>query len=162
MSRTIQYLDRFLKTTDPLCWEQYNIYTVPKLAPYCRFPSTNNFDLPGCEKSTKSQHSIVDKRLSQPFLTKLKSCSAISLWTSKVIVCIWNINAQSLSEDGSDHYHGTKSTILQRIEKMWTPTPPSESSAIIIELNPLFWGNNYSVTFFEFALSLFNDICRIS
>ena len=39
-SRTIQYLHRCLKTKDPLCWEQYNIYIEPKLAPYCRFTTT--------------------------------------------------------------------------------------------------------------------------
>ena len=38
--RTIQYLHGCLKTKDSLCREQYNIYTVPKLAPYRSFPTT--------------------------------------------------------------------------------------------------------------------------
>ena len=41
MSRTIQYLHRCLKTKDPLCWEQYNIYIMPKLCSYRSFPSTD-------------------------------------------------------------------------------------------------------------------------
>ena len=38
--RAIQYLHRCSKTKDPLCWEQYNIYTVLKLCSYWQFPTT--------------------------------------------------------------------------------------------------------------------------
>ena len=41
VSRTIQYLHRCLKTIDPLCREQYNIFTLPKLLPYRQFPTTD-------------------------------------------------------------------------------------------------------------------------
>ena len=122
----------------------------------------NSFDLPGCVKSTKSRHSVVDKRLSQPFLTKLRAALQYRRGHAKLLFASEIFYAQSLSEDGSDLYDGTKSTILQRIEKMPAPIPPSKSSAIIIELSPLLRGNNQSGTFFEFALRLFNDICRIS
>ena len=77
----------------------------------------NHFQLPGF-KSTKKQASSVEKQLSPAFITKLRSVvtyrreHAKFFFSSEIYDCY-----QSLSEDGSDSYHGVKSNILNRFEK---------------------------------------------
>ena len=121
----------------------------------------NNFILPGGCKSTKSRSALVDKRLNQAVLTKLRSALQYRRDHAKLLFASEIYYSQSLSDDGSDLYHGTKSTILQRFDKSSVPTLPSTSSALIVELSPMF-RSGHSGTFNEFAVRLFNEICRFS
>ena len=123
----------------------------------------NHFMLPGYSKSTKSRQSVVDKRLNQTFLTKLRAAITYRRQHAKLLFSseIYNY-AQSLSNDGSDLYHGTKSSILQRFEKTSAPSPSSASAALVVELSPMFRSGNHSGTFEEFAQRLFNEIQRLS
>lgn len=122
----------------------------------------NHFILPGDGKSTKSRSSVVDKRLNHDVLTKLRGALQHRPNHVKLLFSSEIYYSQSLSNnDGSDLYHGTKSTILQKFDKSSIPAIPSASSAFILELSPLF-RTGHSGTFNEFAVCLFDDICRFS
>ena len=72
----------------------------------------NHFQLPGF-KATMKQASSVDKRLSPAFIKKLRSAVTYRCDHAKLLFSseIYDY-CQSLSEDGSDLYHGVKSNIL--------------------------------------------------
>ena len=74
--------------------------------------------LPGF-KSTRKQASSVDKRLSPAFITKLRSAATYIREHNKLLFSseIYDY-CQSLSEDGSDLYHGVKSNILNLFEQV--------------------------------------------
>ena len=57
----------------------------------------------------------------------------------------------SLSENGSDLYHGVKSNILNRFEHVTNRIEISSSAALLIELSPLFRSDTHFGTFEEFA-----------
>ena len=107
----------------------------------------NYFQLPGF-KSTKKQASSVDKRLSPAFITKLRSAITYRRKHAKLMFSseIYDY-CQSLSEDGSDLYHGVKSNILNRFEQVANRTEISSSAALLIELSPMFRSDTHSGTF---------------
>ena len=122
----------------------------------------NYFQLPGF-KSTKKQASSVDKRLSPTFITKLRSAITYRRKHAKLMFSseIYDY-CQSLSEDGSDLYHGVKSNILNRFEQVANRTEISSSAALLIELSPMFRSDTHSGTFEEFTRRLFNNIKKLS
>ena len=120
----------------------------------------NHFMLPGSTKSTISRQAVADKRLNQAFITKLRSAiqyrreHAKRLFSSE----IYNY-AQSLSDDGSDLYHGTKSNILQRFDK----TPAKQPmAALIVELSPMFRKVDHSRSFEMSSKKLYGEIGKLS
>ena len=121
----------------------------------------NHFILPGDEKSKKPRGSLVDKRLSLPFLTKLRAAityrrnHAQMLFKTEIFG-----TSQCLSINSETLYHGTKSNILQRFEKTNCPGL-SPSSVIIIELSAILRREFYAKTFAEFALNVFNHILNV-
>ena len=119
--------------------------------------------LPGYNESTKSRGSIVDKRLNQAFLNKLRAAITYRRQHAKILFSseIYGF-AQSLSADGSDLYHGTKSSILQRFEKTTSKAPCSSSAVLIVELSPMFRSDNHSGSFESFSKRLFNVIKKLS
>ena len=123
----------------------------------------NHFMLPGSAKSTRSRQSLVDKRLNQAFLTKLRAAIQYRRQHAKLLFSseVYNYS-QSLSEDGSDLYHGTKSSILQRFDITPAKPPTSTSAALIVELSPLFRKTNHTGSFEMFSQRLFNEIRKIS
>ena len=117
--------------------------------------------LPGSTKSTK-QTSLIDKRLTNSFTTKLRSAITYRRQHAKMLFSseIYGYS-QSLSSDGLDIYHGTKSSILQRFNTS-TFKLTSESSAIIIELSPMLRKVNHTGTFEDYSTRIFDEIKRLS
>ena len=111
----------------------------------------NHFRLPGF-KSTKKKASSVDKRLSPVFITKLRSVVTYRREHAKLLFSseIYDY-CQSLSENGSDLYHGVRSNILNQIEQVTNRIEISSSAALLIELSPMFRCGTHSGTFEEFA-----------
>ena len=68
----------------------------------------------------------------------------------------------SLSENGSDLYHGVKSNILNRFEHVTNKIEISLSAALLIELSPFFRSDTHIGTFEEFARRLFDKIEKIA
>ena len=65
---------------------------------------------------------------------------------------IYNV-AQSLSTDSTTLYHGTKSNVIQRLEKSSAPTASSLSTSIIIELSPIL-RNDFSADTFTHLMHI--------
>lgn len=127
--------------------------------------SLNSFELPGSKKPKKKLLTSADPRLNQATLTKLRSAITYRREQSKVLFSseIYGY-CQSLSENGSDLYHGSKSSMLNRFECVDKEDIliPS-SSAIIIELSPLFRTyDGSSKTFKDFARYLYDIIMKLS
>ena len=70
--------------------------------------------------------------------------------------------AQSISIDSTNLYHGSKSNILQRLEKSPAPGVPSPSSAIIIELSPILRCDFSANTIDDFAQTIYIHIMNIA
>ena len=79
--------------------------------------SLNSFELPGSKKPKKKLLTSADPRLNQATLKKLRSAITYRREQSKVLFSseIYGY-CQSLSENGSDLYHGSKSSMLNRFE----------------------------------------------
>ena len=56
---------------------------------------------------------------------------------------------QSLSDDGSDLYHGVKSNIFNRFKQVTSRIEISSSAVLLIELSPMFRSDTHSGTFEE-------------
>ena len=122
----------------------------------------HHFQFPGF-KSPKKEASSVVKRLSPAFITKLRLAVTYRCEHDKLLFSseIYDY-CQSLSEDGSDLYHGVKSNILNRFEQVANRTEISSSAALLIELSPMFRSDTHSGTFEEFTRQLFNNIKKLS
>ena len=122
----------------------------------------NHFQLPGF-KSTKKHASSVDKRLNFAFITKLRSAVTYRSEHAKLLFSseVYDY-CQSLSEDGSDLYHGVKSNILYRFEQVTNRNEISSSAALLIGLSPMFRSDTHSDTSEEFARPLSNNIKELS
>ena len=105
----------------------------------------------------------MEKRLSPDFTTNLRSSVTYRSDHAKTLFSpeIYKY-CQSLSEDGSDLYHGVKSNILNWFEQVTNRIEISSSTALLIELSPMFRSNTPSGTFGEFARRLFNNIKKSS
>ena len=105
----------------------------------------------------------MDKRLSPAFITKPRPAVTYRREHAKLLFSseIYDY-CQSLSEDGSDLYHGVKSNILNRFEQVANRTEISSSAALLIELSPMFRSDTHSGTFEEFTRRLFNNIKKMS
>ena len=123
----------------------------------------NHFQLPGFKKSTEKQSSSGDKRLSPTFITKLRSAITYRREHAKLLFSseIYDYS-QSLSENGSDLYHGVKSNILNRFEHVTNRIEISSLAALLIELSPLFRSDTHIGTFEEFARRVFDKIEKIA
>ena len=122
----------------------------------------NYFQLPGF-KATKKQASSVDKRLSPAFIKKLRSAVTYRCEHAKLLFSseIYDY-CQSLSEDGSDLYHGVKSNIINWFEYVTNRIEILSSAALLIELSPLLRSDTHFGTFGEFARWFFNNIKKLS
>ena len=118
----------------------------------------NHFILLGDEKSKKPRGSVVDKRLTPEFLTKLRDAityrrdKAKELFSTEIFG-----SSQCLSLNKNNLYHGTKSNILQRIESTELPGS-APSSAIIIGLSAIMRCSFDAITFDDFAVKIYNHI----
>ena len=100
-------------------------------------------------KSTKKQPSSVDKQWSPAFIKDTGPavtyiCEQANLFSSEI--CDY---CQSLSEDGSDLYHGVKSNIFKRFKQVTSRIEISSSAVLLIELSPMFRSDTHSGTFEE-------------
>ena len=123
----------------------------------------NDFALPGSEKSKKPRGSIVDKRLTIPFLTKLRAAITYRRQHARLLFQteIYDVS-QSLSVNMTDMYHGTKSSILQRIEPTEYIATDRSSSAMIIELSPFFRKDIVAENFDGYAAKLHEELRNVS
>ena len=106
----------------------------------------------------------MDKRLTMPFLTKLRAAIAHCRQHVKLLFEseIFDV-AQSLSINGTDMYHGTKSTTLQRLSSTEFVSPPrTSSSAIIFELSPLFRKDVTATNFDDYGEKLYEILMQAS
>ena len=109
----------------------------------------NHFQFPEF-KSTKRQPSSVDKRRSPAFIKNTGPAvtyrceQANLLFLSEIYYY-----CQSLSDDGSDLYHGVKSNIFNRFKQVTSRIEISSSAVLLIELSPMFRSDTHSGTFEE-------------
>ena len=138
---------------------QLNTYIQGHLV-LCKVPITqkitlNHFILPGDDKSKRPRGSLVDKRLTQPFLVKLRAAIQYRRDHAKMLFKTEIFGtSQCLSINSTNMYHGTKSNVLQRIPKSNAPDS-SPLSAIIIELSAVFPCSFNASTFLEFASQVY-------
>ena len=109
----------------------------------------NHFQFPEF-KSTKRQPSSVDKRRSPAFIKNTGPavtyrCEQANLLFSSEIYYY----CQSLSDDGSDLYHGVKSNIFNWFKQVTSRIEISSSAVLLIELSPMFRSDTHSGTFEE-------------
>ena len=134
----------------------------------CKVPITqkitlNHFVLPGDEKSKKPRGSIVDKRLTQPFLVKLRAAIQCRRDHAKMLFKTEIFGAsQCLSINSTTMYHGTKSSILQKIPECNTPEHHSAPSAIIIDLSAILRRAFNASTFLEFATQVYAHLFSLA
>ena len=123
----------------------------------------NSFILPGDAKSKKPRGSLVDKRLSNSFLLKLRAAITYRRDQAKLLFQteVFNV-AQSLSVNTTSLYHGTKSSLLQRFKKSAAPYMEKSTSAIIIELSPILRIDFSADTFADFAYKLYVHVMNIA
>ena len=99
----------------------------------------------------------MDKRLSPALIIKLRSAVT---YRREHVSCCFHLTydyCQSLSEDGSDLYHGVKSNILDRFKQVTNRTEISSSAVLSIELSSVLKKDNHSGT-----CELFNNIKKLS
>ena len=88
----------------------------------------------------------MDKRLSSAFIIKLRSTV---IYRREHVSCWFHLKydyCQSLSEDGSDLYHGVKSNILDGFKQVTNRTEISSSAVLSIELSPVLKSDTHSGT----------------
>ena len=122
----------------------------------------NHFILPGDEKSKKSRGTTPDKRLTSQFLTKLRAAvryrreHALKLFQTEIFG-----TSQCLSVNSETLYHGTKSSIIQRIEKTERPAAVP-SSALIIDFSGLIRISFNATTFLDYCQKIYRHIMEMA
>ena len=101
----------------------------------------------------------MDKQLSPAFIIKLRSTVT---YRCEHVSCCFHLKydyCQSLSEDGSDLYHGVKSNILDRFKQVTNRTETSSSAVLSIELSPVLKSDTHSGTL---NCSIISKNCLVS